>query len=136
TPDRGSVLTDPPIIDTVAAFIALDNARGAPGEDPSEVAASIPPKGPQQFRRFTSPNIKGQGECRLIWLPLSRDQLRLCWEVVFTSASRTEMFRTLVDAITGQVWVRHCLTAYISDATYRVYTSDRPSPFSTGLSSQ
>jgi len=37
-----------------------------------------------------------------------------------------------VDAQTGEVTVRHCLTNYISDATYRVFTSDSPSPFSPG----
>jgi hypothetical protein len=45
------------------------------------------------------------------------------------------MFRMLVDAQTGEIWVRQCLTAYISNASYRVYTSDSPSPFSPGLSS-
>ena len=28
--------------------------------------------------------------------------------------------------------LRRCLTDYLSDATYRVYTSDSPSPFSPG----
>src|SRR6185369_1827124 len=38
----------------------------------------------------------------------------------------------LVDAQNGAVLVRHCLTSYISEATYRVYLSDSPSPFSPG----
>jgi hypothetical protein len=42
------------------------------------------------------------------------------------------MFRVLVDVETGEVKIRRCLTEYISDATYRVFTSDSPSPFSPG----
>ncbi len=46
------------------------------------------------------------------------EKLRLCWEVILTSHARGEMFRVLVDAQSGEVRVRHCLTQYISDATY------------------
>src|ERR1041385_5785727 len=42
------------------------------------------------------------------------------------------MFRVLVDVQSAQVLWRRCLTEYISDASYRVYTSDSPSPFSPG----
>ena len=45
------------------------------------------------------------------------------------------MFRVLVDAATGEALVRRCLTTDISDATYRVYTSDSPTPFSPGYPS-
>ncbi|MBI3879372.1 MAG: M36 family metallopeptidase, partial [Verrucomicrobia bacterium] len=33
---------------------------------------------------------------------------------------------------TGGVLLRHCLTAYLSDATYNVFTNDSPTPFSPG----
>ena len=68
----------------------------------------------------------------LIWLPVEEATLRLCWEVVLTSRTRGEMFRILVDATTGKLWIRNCLTADYSDVTYRVFTSDSPSPFSPG----
>ena len=48
------------------------------------------------------------------------------------SRARGEMFRVLVDAQTGEVLLRRCLTSYLSDASYRVFTSDSPSPFSPG----
>jgi Fungalysin metallopeptidase (M36) len=38
----------------------------------------------------------------------------------------------LVDTRTREVLLRRNLTCYISDATYRVFTSDSPSPFSPG----
>ena len=45
---------------------------------------------------------------------------------------RGETFRELIDSQTGEVLVRRCLTEYISDASYRVFGSDSPSPFSPG----
>src|SRR6185436_13293554 len=50
----------------------------------------------------------------------------------FTSRSRGELFRMLVDLERGEVLVRHRLTYYLSEATYRVFTHDSPSPFSPG----
>lgn len=76
----------------------------------------------------------GQTQSKLVWLPLDRATLQLCWEVVLTSRERGEMYRVLVDAQTGTAVVRRCLTEYISDASYRVFISDSPSPFSPGLS--
>ena len=59
--------------------------------------------------------------------------LRLCWDMTLTVKSRGETFRLLVDAETGEVLVRRCLTTYLA-ASYRVFTSDSPSPFSPGWS--
>jgi len=67
---------------------------------------------------------------RLIWLPA--EQLTLCWEVIVTTGSAT--YRLLVDANTGQLWLRQCLTEDYSDVTYRVFTGDSPAPFSPGHS--
>ncbi|MCG3150259.1 MAG: hypothetical protein PCFJNLEI_03740 [Verrucomicrobiae bacterium] len=64
---------------------------------------------------------------RLVWLPA--DQLTLCWEVIVTGR---ETYRLVVDATTGKIWVRQCLTEYFTDATYRVFTADSPAPFSPG----
>lgn len=71
---------------------------------------------------------------QLTWLPLGETAMRLCWDLIFMSNQRNEMYRTLVDAETGEVLIRRCLTESISDASYRVYTSDSPSPNSPGLS--
>ena len=77
----------------------------------------------------------GTPTTRLVWLPVDGTTLTLCWEVVLTSRPRGEMFRILVDAQTGKLWIRRCLTEYYTDATYRVFTSDSPSPLSPGNSS-
>ena len=78
--------------------------------------------------------LNGGVPVRLLWLPMDAATLRLCWDVTLTVKSRGETFRLLVDAQTGEVLVRRCLTTYLSNASYRVFTNDSPSPFSPGYS--
>jgi hypothetical protein len=87
--------------------------------------------------RARAPKLNGDVHAQLVWLPLNADSARLCWQVIFVSQARREMFRTLVDAETGEVMLRHNLTRYQAlpgavPGTYRVYTSDSPSPFTPG----
>src|SRR5262249_22179260 len=77
----------------------------------------------------------------LAWLPMGPQSLRLAWDVTLMSLKRSEMFRLLVDAQSGEVLLRTSLTSDISNATYRVYADgaslqpfDSPSPMSPGLS--
>ena len=90
--------------------------------------------GVEKRQRFRVTGLLGETEAALTWLPMNRTDLRLCWDVTLTVPARGEMFRILVDAQTGQALLRRCLTAYLSDASYRVFTSDSPSPFSPGHS--
>ncbi len=76
--------------------------------------------------------LKGEQSAQLIWLPLNAGTMRLCWQTIVSSKSRSEMFLVIVDAETGEIVVRRCLTNYLTNATYNVYTSDSPSPFSPG----
>jgi hypothetical protein len=91
------------------------------------------PAGAERRQRFSAPSFNGEIEARLLWLPLSAERLQLCWEVVLTSRARGEAFRLLVNAQNGEIVLRRCLTVYASDATYRVFTSDSPTPLSPGL---
>ncbi|HEY0552212.1 MAG TPA: hypothetical protein VGF13_21605, partial [Verrucomicrobiae bacterium] len=76
--------------------------------------------------------LKGEQSAQLVWLPLNASTMRLCWEVIVSSKARSEMFLVIIDAETGEVVVRRCLTNYLTNATFNVYTSDSPSPFSPG----
>ncbi len=71
-------------------------------------------------------------DAKLTWVPMNASEMRLAWDVTLTSRSRGEMYRVLVDAESREVLVRQALTAYISDATYRVFTAESPTPFSPG----
>jgi uncharacterized repeat protein (TIGR01451 family) len=137
-PNRARLVAAPDISARKAVFTAARNIGEeiaeeaiAPVQDNNETQLS---SGPEKRQEFKAAIFKGNAEAKLIWLPMSRDRMRLCWDVILMSRTRGEMFRELVDAQTGEPLLRHCLTDYISEATYRVYTSDSPSAFSPGYS--
>ena len=126
----------------VSARQALAIAAGQIGEQLSEAqievesvsnAGPLAPD-PEKRQKFKAPVLKGEAEAKVVWLPMNEKQLCLCWDVILTGRKRGEMFRVLVDVRTGEPLLRRCLTEYISDATYDVFTSDSPSPFSPGFS--
>ena len=131
-PNRKALIAAP----TISAQQAVAQAAAQVDEklqaqDVAPVDAAI---GADQHQGFTAKPLLGKTGVKLVWLPINRSTMRLCWEVILTSRTRGEMFRILIDALTGESWLRHCLTDYISDASYRVFTSDSPSPFSPGHS--
>ncbi len=119
----------------ISAAQAVAKAAGNLGEQLTAGAVVRLPERAQRrpgVAHFSAPQLKGDTEARLVWLPLRDTPARRCWEVLLTSRLRGEMFCLLVDAQTGDVWVRRCLTSHISPATYRVFTGDSPSPLSPG----
>ncbi|MCX6839307.1 MAG: M36 family metallopeptidase [Verrucomicrobia bacterium] len=68
----------------------------------------------------------------LSWVPMDEDTLRLAWEIETFSLQQNEMFRLLIDAEDGKILVRQSLTADISNASYRVFTGDSPTPMTPG----
>jgi hypothetical protein len=132
-PDRSSLVSSPPL----TALESIQRAAENLGQEinASDIEAletgSI---GVEKRQDYGSSELRGPAHTQLVWLPLNASSLRLCWQIILTARSRPEMYLILVDAETGEVRLRHCLTSYISDASYNVYTSDSPSPFSPGLS--
>jgi hypothetical protein len=130
TPNRAAAVAAP----GVSAMQAI--ATAAAGLDVTldarKIVAAAPATGAEQRQRFHAAELPGETGAALTWLPMNRATLRLCWDVTLTVRARGEMFRVLVDAQTGQTLLRRCLTAYLTDASYRVYGSDSPSPFSPG----
>ncbi len=100
----------------------------------ADVTTTSASPGAEQKQKFRAAVLAGDADVKLVWLPMNGTSMRLCWDVLLTPKSMGETYRTLVDAQTGAVQVRRCLTEYISNATYRVYISDSPSPFSPGYS--
>jgi len=131
TPNRAALETAPTITAQQAVALAALNV----GDDlrPEQVTPCAPSEaGAERKQKFTAPALRGETEAKLTWLPMEKQTLRLCWDVILMSRARNEMYRILVDTRTGEVLLRHCLTEYLSDASYRVFTSDSPSPFSPG----
>jgi outer membrane protein assembly factor BamB len=132
-PNRQFVQSFPPISAQQAVAYAATNI----GErlDAAEVTAKDPmPQGAEQRQRFEAKPLQTEATASLVWLPMNRQAMRLCWRVVLTGKTRGEMFQVLVDAETGEPQVRHCWTFYANPVAYRVFPSDSPSPFSPGWS--
>jgi hypothetical protein len=121
-----------PDVSAVEAVAAALRELGAPAD---EITVDVPAAGVERRQSLRGPGLKGRAGARLIWLPLKGDELTLCWQVEFTTRRHGEMFRSLVDAQTGAVLLRRNLTVYLTNATFRVFTGDSPTPFSPGHSS-
>lgn len=121
-----------------APVVSVEQAVAAAGQNVGEkmTAESVRPMGPpaaqpdrrQQFRAA----MLTDADAKLTWLPMNESSMRLTWDVTLTSRSRAEMYRVLVDAENGEVLLRQAMTAYISDASYRVFTAESPTPMSPG----
>jgi hypothetical protein len=123
-----------PVLSPQRAIVEAAKNIGSVLTEQQLAALDPQPLGARKQQRFQgAPALNGDTDVQLVWLPMSGTELRLCWQVILTSKERGEMFRIVVDADTGEVLVRNGLTKYISDASYRVYTSDSPSPMSPGL---
>ena len=130
-PNRAALVAASAVTASQAVALAAQNV-GVELKADGVTAASEPAAGPEQRQKFKAPGLKGEADAKLIWLPMDKNTLRLCWDVILMSRARGEMFRVLVYVQTGEALLRRCLTSYLSDASYRVYTSDSPSPFSPG----
>lgn len=130
-PHRAMLKTAP----SVSAAQAIAIAAADLGEKVLAVeitSVDAAPVGSQKRQRFKAKPLRGETHAALTWLPMDSSTVRLCWDVILTSGSRGEMYRELIDAQTGEIMVRNCLTKHFSNASYRVFTSDSPSPLSPG----
>ena len=131
TPNRATVIQSPQISGASAVNAALIDL-GETVDSSAIVPVESQSAGADKRQHFTAPALTESADVKLVWLPMNANSMRLCWNVVLTRRARGEMYRSLVDVQTGEVLVRHRLTEYYTDVSYRVYTSDSPSPFSPG----
>ncbi len=127
---RAALLAAPAISAREAVAIAGRNI----GEtvQAADITTNDAPLGAEKKQGFRAAGLRG-ASAHFAWLPMDKGSARLCWEVVLTGRASGEMFRILVDATTGEPHIRHCLTNYISEATYRVFTGDSPTPMQPSL---
>lgn len=126
--NRTTVATTP----ALTANQAIASALAGMGESLAQgesVGSAVTPAG-SPFENFTVGTRKANA--RLVFLPMDASTVRLAWEIYVNSRVTREKFQVLVDAATGETLVRRSLTRHISDATYNIYPSDSPSPFTPG----
>ena len=126
TPDYRELLAAPTVSAVKAVTVAGQELGDRVTED-SVRALGPPAEGPEKKQAFKAALLT-EAAARLLWVPLSAEAMRPAWEVVTVSKARGEMYRVLVDAGTAEVLVRQSLTEYISDASYRVFTGESPTP--------
>lgn len=123
-----------PSIDATQAIITACANVGVPAQLHAGLTPQDEAVDAERRQFFRGGPVKGEARARLMWLPLDGATLKLVWEINFTPRGRQEMFLTLVDAETGEVELRRNLTDDISNASYRVFTGDSPTPFTPGYS--
>ena len=126
TPDYRELLAAPTVNAAKAVAVAGKEIGDRVTEN-SVRALGPPAEGPEKKQAFKAALLT-EASARLLWVPLSAEAMRPAWEVVTVSKARGEMYRVLVDAGTSEVLVRQSLTEYISDASYRVFTGESPTP--------
>ncbi len=131
TPNRAALVASPPLSAAEAVVRAAANL-GTELDVRSVIAAGVA-EGADKRQKFRAGLLRGEAGARLVWLPMNRSSLRLCWQVELCSRLRAELYSVLVDAETGEVLLRRCLTNYLTDASYRVYTQESPAPMLPGL---
>src|SRR5262249_14173957 len=120
TPNRSTLVSSPTV--SAAESVARAAANLGADLDVGSVVALGNAEGVERQQKFKADLLRGEALARLVWLPMSRNSTRLCWRVELCTRSASELYSILVDAETGQVLVRRCLTNYLTDATYNVFT--------------
>jgi len=130
--NRAALVAAPPVGAGQAVAVAAANL-GVAGFRAADLAPVGMAEGADQRQKFTArAPLWGEVDARLVWVPMNSAVLRLAWQVILVTDEHKEMYQVLVDAEDGTVLVRRSLNRYLTDATYRVYPSDSPSPFTPG----
>ena len=75
------------------------------------VKKSSKPQGAAKAHTLTSNATLGETYATLSWVPLSRTELHLAWDLTFTERSSNDMYNVLLDVKTGQTLKKVCLTS-------------------------
>ena len=134
--ERSELIAHPPL--PAERAIALAAADIDTEVEEQMVKAAGAASGAEQRRDYQAPGLSDT-RAGLSWVATGHASASLAWDVTLMGTEIGEMYRVLVDARTGDVLVRHGLTNYISNATYRVYAKnsnlqphDSPTPMSPG----
>lgn len=121
----------------LSAVDALALAARNTGEEQAvalDFVANDEPKGADRKQKFSGEPIASEATVSLVWLPMDRTTLRICWRVVLRGQRSERLFQVLVDAASGEVVVRHCWTSSAIEATYLVFDKDSAAPMLPGWS--
>lgn len=121
----------PMAVEEALAIAALN--IGEQGVQAKEFLAQGNPAGAMRRQKFQGPALRGEAMAQLTWLPWDADTLRLAWEIWLSGNTEGNGYQILIDAASGETLRRLSQTVDASNASFRVFTSDSPKPFSPGL---
>jgi hypothetical protein len=118
----------------ISAARALSLAAGSVGSTVSEASAQTvrAAVGTEQRQTLAAEGLAGPASAQLMWFPGTADRMRLAWRVILMPKGTFDRYMLVVDAETGELLLRRNLTKHAAEASYNVYTSDSPSPFTPG----
>ncbi|HXG63485.1 MAG TPA: hypothetical protein VNO70_00160, partial [Blastocatellia bacterium] len=107
---------------------ALYRAAAACGAQlSSPVAADFEEIPARERAVFSSPEIDSRSEASLVYYPVTRDEVRLAWQVLLYGApTRIDSYLVLVDARTGEILLRDSLVHALDAPNGRVFTKENP----------
>lgn len=79
-----------------------------------------------------SPELNDSACAKLVYFPVDLTSLVLAWDVVLSVRGNPETHHMILDADSGEQLFDQSLTWGMESASYKVFTSDSPSPFSPG----
>ena len=86
------------LIPVVDALALAGRSIGVEQSAASDFNATGEPLGLARKQTFEGDAVIGVAEASLVWLPMNRNTLRMCWRVVIAGRTSGELFQTLIDA--------------------------------------
>jgi len=121
---------------TQPRLTAADALRRAAGYVEAEISGAITPRAPAAGAEQKQEFDKAAGfardvPARLVYFPVSADQVQLAWELILWMTDTPEVYFMLIDAEDGSLLFRHNLTWYDENPLKPhgpVFTGDSPRP--------
>ena len=123
------------LIPVVDALALAGRSIGVEQSAASDFNATGEPLGLARKQTFEGDAVIGVAEASLVWLPMNRNTLRMCWRVVIAGRTSGELFQTLIDASSGELLVRQSWSKNAVEAAYLVFDEDSAAPLLPGRSS-
>ncbi|MBK9316683.1 MAG: M36 family metallopeptidase [Acidobacteria bacterium] len=104
----------------LSADEALRRAAGSVGHQiKGELSLAAAPSGREQKQKFKASGggdiFAHEAESRLVYFPVSQDQIRLSWEITVWMKDSPDAYLMLIDAATGSLLYRYNLTWFCFD---------------------
>src|SRR6185295_7606640 len=112
-----------PAISASEAVVRAALDLGERLESKLEEVTSTLLEGKQKRLQLRASFLKEEARADLVWVPMNRKTLRLCWRTALTVNARPELFGVMIDAANGKVLMRHRLLSGAS-ASYNVFTQE------------